>query len=128
MEAAMIIAKIMWPVTCLISIGLLINRNWTSIILEEYSQSRIINFIVSLMRTLIWVTIITFYNIWDASVYLIISILWWILLLSGVLWLLMPEVMLAIKKYFKNNMMVFTVMLIAMFAMSVWLIFIGYIN
>ncbi len=91
MESTLIIAKLFWPALMILAIAAMINQNMIDKMIKEASKSYVLIYLISVIRLIIGLVIVTFHNVWTWTLETTITLLGWLILISGVLGLLFPD-------------------------------------
>lgn len=89
--AAMTIAKILGPFLFILCVSALTHMKYFREVVKEFGKNKGELMIISVIRTLMWLMILTFYHSWGMDIYTLITIVGWLALLSWIFGLLLPE-------------------------------------
>jgi hypothetical protein len=90
METAVITSSLMWPIMLLLWIGFFINTKYYKDIDSGFKKNKGLIIISSILWMILWSFMVSNHNILSSTPELIISIVWWILLLKSSLMLALP--------------------------------------
>jgi hypothetical protein len=85
------LAKLIGPLSLVLGLGVLFNRDAVRAILEELIRSRALLFVLGLITFPAGLAIVLIHNVWVADWPVIITIVGWFMALSGAIRIVAPE-------------------------------------
>ena len=126
MESSIIIAKILWPFLMILTLAVMLNQKNFEAMLNEVSKSKIAIFYISTFRLIVGILIVLFHNVWTWRLELVITILGWVVLLSGITWLVFPEDMMKLARPVVKQKKAVQTCITTTFVLGAVLVFVGY--
>ena len=100
METSLQLAQIIGPFFIIVWLSMLFNWKNLSKIFLELLESKAMSWTLSFFMIILWLIMITIHNIWIKDWTVIITILWWIILVKWSFIMLFPNFMLNLSKFF----------------------------
>ena len=91
METTISIAKLLWPIMLLIWIGLFINTGFYKKMINDFIENRGLFFLSWILWIIAWILIVSNHNIWTWFPEIIISFIWWGMLIKTTLMISVPK-------------------------------------
>lgn len=101
MEITIITASIMWPIMLLLWIWLFINTKYYKHIWEGFKNNKWLIIITSILWMILWSYMVANHNILNSLADMIISIVWWVILLKASFMIALPTTFTKIMKNIK---------------------------
>ena len=93
MDVSLFLAKVMGLYLCILSISMLIHaENFTSILAGIFHNASI-QFVLAIYILVLGLLMVVSHNIWDGTWVMVITILSWLVLLKGILYITFPKSM-----------------------------------
>jgi hypothetical protein len=90
MENAVIIAQVAAPMYLTIGLSVLLYAKTWEKIMDKWKKDHLSLFPLMFMYPILGVIVIRMYNVWELNIWLIVTLIGWILLFKGVMYFLMP--------------------------------------
>lgn len=90
MENALKVAEIAGPILLLIGLSVLLHAKAWKGLFDKWQKDHFSLFPVMLLTTLLGLMIIGTYNVWEFNVWILVTLLGWIMLVKGVVYFLLP--------------------------------------
>lgn len=103
MNISILLAKFIGPFIIIIGMGLFVNLKVFSKIIEDFSKSPGLIYVIGLGTFIAGLAIVLFHNLWVANWRVIITIFGWVALIKGVWLVILPQTTVKItEEYLKN--------------------------
>ncbi len=120
------IFQVLWIIYFTFGIGIILDKQMLKKILEEYINNISITFISAILAVIMGYLLITFHNIWEANLTVIITIIGWIAFLKGLMLLIAPKLFLQMSKYFIKNKIIFNLVPFILFILGIFFLILGF--
>lgn len=92
MNSTMIIAQLLLPVFAAVTISLFINPKWYKQMAKEIADSPSMVYLLSVIKLIFGTAIVLYHNIWGQDWATIISLIGWVSMIKGIVYILFPKV------------------------------------
>lgn len=117
MTGTMMVSQVLWPLLILVSLSLLFNPTLLASLKKEVIGKISHVFLLSLIRFVMGMIVITMHNVRHGTTEIIVSVLWWLLMLGGAFWMLLPDAAKAlVGKTYENKHAVYAFLGLALIA------------
>lgn len=99
MENSVLLAQIIWPIALVIGISLLSWQMKYKELVKDLEKSPLSTYIWALFAYVVWALIVANHNLWEMSVYVLITIFWYIGIAKWVALVLFPKTMIKFTNY-----------------------------
>ncbi len=99
MENSVLLAQIIWPIALVVGISLISGQMNYKDLVKDMEKSPLSTYIWALFAYVIWALIIVNHNLWEMSVYVLITIFWYLGIAKWLALALFPKGMTKFAKY-----------------------------
>lgn len=126
MESATMISSIIGPIILLLWVWLLVNTKFYDGIIKAFIKERALVLVSWIWWAVAWILMVWSHNMWWSAPEIVVSLLWWIVLVKSALILAFPWFFMSMVEYIKYPSWVFKVAWIVYVFLGVYLTNLAY--
>jgi hypothetical protein len=112
MKTSIFIAKIIGPLFLAIAIGIIFNRNFFRKVLQDCCKNNGLVLFIGMCSFVTSIVVVLLHNIWEANWTVAITILGWLGLIKGILFIVFPTTTVKMLQHFQKSKVLLAIRLI----------------
>jgi len=125
MDVTTFLARSLGSYLLIVSVGMLWKREQFIGVALKFLENEALVFFAGIVTLILGILMVVAHNIWTDSWSVIITLLAWITLLEGILYLFFPKIILSAKRLYENALVAYLISLVVL-CVGLYLLYRGY--